>query len=1018
MSTLFFRDARLTLLFIVVVAVAGVSALWVLPRREDPELTPRNALLITRYPGADADCVERLVTDKLEDLLDEFEEVKETISTSRAGISTIQIELHDRITETEGIWSEMRDDLATHREVLPAEAGDPVLEDLEIDAATRIVALAWEGEDDPERTILQRYAEELADLLRAVPGTKRTQIFGANPEEVRVTVAAERLAALGLEPEDIARTLRAADSKVSAGRLLGANTEWDLEVAGAHERLAALRELPVRSGLGDRTLRLGDVATLEKGVADPPLGLAYADGRPAVVVAALIQSDQRIDEWGVGADAALDAFQERLPGGFIMETLFDQRRYTEARLEQLVENLGFAALLVALVVLLMLGWRAAVVVSVALPLACLMVLAAMRWMEIPIHQMSVTGLIIALGLLIDNAIVMTDEVRTRMEEGATPLDAVGKAVRHLAVPLLGSTVTTILAFMPIALMPGPAGEFVGTIAVSVGLAIASSFFLGLTIVPALTARLGRPRSGHGGLLGGGFRPAWLTTLWARSLRTGLRYPFALVALVLLPPFMGFAGFGALEEQFFPPAARDQFQIELRLDPQSAIGATEALSAAAREELLTFPEVQAVHWFLGSSAPKVYYNQLESEKDVPWYASAIVQLHAPLEEFSLLRRVQRHLDAALPSGQFLVRALEQGPPVPAPIEIHIEGPDLEVLETLGEEVRATLATIPGVTHTRATLAPGVPKLELHAEDLVLERVGWDRRGLARALEGRLTGAPGGSFVEGPEELPVRVRLPNEERGASDEVLDHPLIVRGGDAAHWVPLRALATGEVRPTPGDIEHKDGQRSNTVQGFVEAGRLPATVLTPLVARLEHLDLPPEYHLEIGGESEQRDRAVKALMVSVGLLVTLMMATLVLSFRSFRMAGLIGMVGALSIGLSLLALRAWGLPFGFNAIIGTIGLVGVAVNDSIVVLAAIREHPLARAGDRDALVQVVLGSSRHVLATTFTTAVGFTPLFLEGGGFWPPIAVAIGGGVLGATLLALIFVPGIYALTHRRRMA
>lgn len=1013
MSTLFYRNVRLLILLVGVILVAGTFALEIMPRREDPELTPRNALLITRYPGADAERVEKLVTEKLEDVLDEFEEIKKTISTSRPGISTISIELEDHIDDVVPVWTEMRDDIGLIRAELPPEALDPVLDDLEIDASTVIFALAWTGPEEPRVVIMQRYAEELADLLRSVPGTKRTQFFGVNPEEITVRVDPERLASLGLTPDDVARAVRESDSKVGAGKVRGVDFEVGIEVRGELASLKQVRDLPVRYGEGTATVRVGDLGPVTKSVVEPPRGLAFADGDRAVVVTALIQSDQRIDQWGLEVDEVLESFEARLPGSIELRTLFDQRGYTEDRLGELARNLALGAGLVLIVVFLMMGWRSALVVGTALPLSTLMVLAGMNALDIPIHQMSVTGLIIALGLLIDNAIVMVDEVRHRLMADASRLGAVGDAVKSLAVPLFGSTLTTILSFMPIALMPGPAGEFVGSIAVSVSLAIASSFFLALTVVPALTARLGGAAGDS--MLSSGFSWGVMTRAYRRGLRLGMRMPLLLLLVALILPVLGFRAAGGLTEQFFPPADRDQFPVELRLDPQASMADTRAVAARARELMLAHDEVEAVHWFLGGSAPKFYYNMLETENDVPWFGHALVQLKEPDESFGVLRRIQADLDRSLPEGQFLVRPLEQGPPFQAPVEIHILGPDNDVLHHLGEDVRRELSTLEGVTHTRATLADGVPELHFEPDAERSEALGLTRRSIARALESRLDGASGGSVIEGPEEIPVRVRVGDADRASVDRIASLELLAPDADGgARWVSLQTLADSALEPSRGDIEHKDGVRSNTIQGYVEAGTLPATVLGPMTERLASFELPPDYRLQIGGESEQRDRAVGNLMASVGVLLVLMVATLVLSFGSFRLAAVIGGVGILGVGLALGSLALFEFPFGFMAIVGTMGLIGVAINDSIVVLAAIREHPDARRGDRDAVTDVVVRSTKHVLATTLTTAVGFVPLMLSGGGFWPPVAVTIGGGVLGATVLALVFIPSSYVILHR----
>jgi multidrug efflux pump subunit AcrB len=644
----------------------------------------------------------------------------------------------------------------------------------------------------------------------------------------------------------------------------------------------------------------------------------------------------------------------------------------------------------------------------------------MRTLEIPIHQMSVTGLIIALGLLIDNAIVMVDEVRERLGH-ADPATAVAQSVRHLAVPLLGSTLTTVLAFMPIVLLPGPAGEFVGTIAVSVILALVSSLFLALTVMPSLAAFFGLGQQagpeGKARFWQQGVSHPSATRAYRSALDVVLGRPLLGIALPIVIPLAGFWAGSQLDEQFFPPADRDQFQIELRLPVQTPMSKTREAVLLARSVLHEHPEVTAVHWFLGKSGPKFYYNQMAGKDGSPFYAQALVQLHSPEGAAALQRAVQVELDRAIPAAQVIVKAFEQGPPFDAPVELHILGPDLRRLRELGDQARAILASVTNVTHTRSTIVEGQPKLFFDVDEEAAQRAGLTSVEVASQLQEGLLGAVGGSLLEGEEELPIRVRIKggHQTLGAVESLgFKAPSSPQTGFRSS-IPLTALGDLKLRPQLASITRRDGERSNTIQGFLVAGVLPATALADFRAGLDaaNFTLPQGYRYEFGGESSKRNEAVGNLMASVGLLLVLIAGTLILSFNSFRQAAIIGVVGFLSAGLSLAALYVFGYPFGFTAIVGTMGLIGVAINDAIVVLAAIREDPKASQGDPAAIREVVVRSTRHVVATTLTTIAGFVPLLLAGGDFWGPLATAIAGGVAGATLLALCFVPASFLLLH-----
>lgn len=1022
MTTLFFRNPRLLLLTVALVAVAGLSALQVLPRAEDPELVSRNAVVTARFPGADAELVEALVTEPIEDELDEVEEIELVRSTSRAGVAILRVDLAEEVTETEAVWSLVRDHLADAAAALPAGATEPELDEFTTAASTLVVALRWDGEREPERALLGRLAEELEDELRAVPGTEETERFGAPEEEILVEVDAARLAALGLPVARVSDAVRGADVRTPSGQWRGADRELLIELDGGLDELARIEQVPLATGADGRILRLGEVATVAKTTADPPRELALVDGAPAVIVSATMQSGVRVDHWTAAAEERLSAFATRVPRGVTLDTLFRQDDYTGARLDDLFDNLYLSAALVMLVILLTMGWRSALLVGSALPLSALAVVAGMNLLGIPLHQMSVMGLIIALGLLIDNAIVVVDEVRHHLDAGHGIAGAIDRTVRELFVPLLGSTFTTVLAFLPLVLAPGGVGEFVGAMSVGVILAVTSSFALSMTVVPALAGVLERVAgpARAGGLLKSGFRSPRLGRAWDAALRALFRRPVLAAALAVAPPVLGFVGGSTLQEQFFPPADRDQLGVELILADGASIQETRDTALAARDAMLRHPAVERVQWVVGGSAPRVYYNQVASESDAPHFAQAIVQLSSADDLVDTVNEVQALLDAAFPHARALVRQFEQGPPFDAPVELFLQGPDLDVLARVGEDLRAHLAAVPGVAHTAASLADAVPQLELRVDGERTELVGLARRDLAAALEAALEGRTGGSMIESTEELPVRVRLSDATRGDLEAIASLPIALSTADGdARWTPLSGLGEFELMPVVGSIERRNGARTNAVRGYLHAGVLPADALEGALAALDRdgFDVPPGYALEVGGESAERDDAVGRLMASVSILVVLMVATLVLSFGSFRRAAVIGTVAVWSIGLSLGALYLSGYPFGFMAIVGSMGLIGIAINDSIVVLAAIRGDAAADAGDRDAVRDVVRRSTRHVVSTTLTTVAGFLPLFLGGGSFWPPLAVAIGGGVVGATLLALVYVPAAHlALARLRR--
>jgi len=1015
--TVFLDNRHLLGLFIVVVIAGGAAALAVLPRLEDPRITTRNAIVVTPFPGATAERVEVMVTEKLEDALLEVEEIKTLESTSRAGISTIQIELLDTVTaaDNEAIFSRIRDKLDEATPALPAGALAPLFDDERGAVAfTLIAALGWRGAEAPSMGVLARHAEALADELRNLPGTELVRQFGAPQEQITVTLRPDVAARLGVDSAAVARALRETDTRVPSGLRRNDGTQVVIEVGGDLDGLERVREVVLRSAADGRVLRVGDVAEVTRGWRRPPAQIGISQGRRVIYVAARMSAGERADHWAAAARQAVDAYRAGPGAGIEIRTVFDQSEYTEARLGMLAQNLLLGALIVMVVVFFSMGWRAAIAVAAALPLVAALSLLGVWMSGGALHQMSIFGMIISLGLLIDNAIVITDEVRKRRVAGEPPRAALAGALQHLFVPLLASTLTTILGFLPIVLLPGNAGDFVGWIGGSVILALAASFLVSVTVVGALAALLIDPRGE--GWLHRGLRFDGLTRRVRQGLAAGFRRLGRTMLAAMLPALVGFGLATRLGSEFFPPVDRDMFDMKVWLPRAASVEEARRAAAAIEASVRRHPEVRQVHWLAGNSFPSVYYNLIMNRDDIPFYLQGVIVAGGAAEVDRLVPGLQAELDARHPDLQIVLSKFGQGPPSDAAIEYRIQGPDIERLQTLGETVRAALQAHAQVLHTRMTMPRGEPKLVFVPDEVSVRLAGLDLRRIARGLQAVTEGIVGGRVIEGHADLPVRVRRPDASRADLAALADLDFTAPG--AASPVPISALGRFELVPERGAIARRNGLRTNTVQGYPVAGALPIDITREVLARLEAggFELPPGYRLSIAGDAEQSSEATGNLAVFAPLIAILMMATLILVFRSVRIFLILTGVGGLSVGLGLAATWLIAFPISFNTILGTIGLIGLAFNNSIVVLAAILAAERARSGDPVALAEEVLGTGRHLLSTTLTTIGGFLPLLLlTGGNFWPSLAIVLAGGVAGAMILAMLFTPSAYKLLHPR---
>ena len=1039
-----FRHPQMVWLIVVALLVTGVSCLSVMPRLEDPVLKQRVGVITLTLVGGDASEIEMSVVVPVEAWLQEFSDIQKVRSNTRANVTNIVVELADRVTEPDSVWSAIERKLQANSGQLPEGCSSPELAIFPLKAFAAIVAVTPSvddtGDDTQESDSLRseyQVALELKRRLLGIAGTESIEIFGEVEEQLAIEVVPETLAATGLSTGMIAQQIKASQS-APGGNLQKGGQRMSVEVQKETDAIKRLQNLPITVPGTTNTSRLGDLANLSLSPVQPSPDLAIVNGRDAIVLGVMVDNQKRVDLWTDQCQKEIDKLVSQSSDDFLVEPLFLQSDQIRQRMDGLLKNLAIGTVAVVLIVFLFMGWRCMLVVAVSLPLSACVVVFGLRFLGIPIHQMSVTGLIVSLGLLIDNAIVMVEEVRSRIYLGKRPVEAITESTRHLGLPLLGSTLTTILTFLPIATMPGPSGEFVGSLAVSVILSISASLILAFTIVPPMVTLLGVD-STRDSFMNYGLRSGWLGKCYRKSLEFTFRAPILGLLLGIAFPAFGFWVSGQLQKQFFPATDRAQLQIELDLPTAANLKSVRRSVDKVREIVKADAAIKNQHWFLGRSAPTFYYNVVPRRQSTPNYAQAFVDLESNQNIDGLVNRLQEKIDSQVLDARVIVRKLEQGPPFDAPVELRILGEDLRLLEELGNQVRGLLASHPQVTHTRADLGDKDPRLKLEIDSNLATQNGVSDNELSRFLFSSLEGAEAGDFVHQGLSVPARVLVDWSEGSVINSLMAMPVTFsKPGRSTSAAPNPASAS---KPTPvslgvvadfrldanvGTIIRHNGQRVNEVKAYLRAGVLPADALATLKEKLRTSDItfPTGYRLEIGGESEKRSEAISTLVANIAVIVTLMIVTLVAVLGSVRLAMVIAAVAGLVMGLAPLALYCFGYPFGFMAIVGTMGLIGVAINDSIVVLAAIREKSMDTemplGGERSVpveLAEVVGGSTRHILATTFTTMIGFLPLVLSGGKFWPPLAIVMSVGVGGATLLALYFTPSLYLLLHRGQL-
>ena len=1020
--TAFFRNGHLLVLAIIIILVAGMSAVSNLPRLEDPRIDLRNVIVLTSFPGASAERVEALVSDVIEDELRQLYEIKEIKSTSKAGFSSISVELQDWTdnSNNQQIFSKIRDAIDDAAKRFPQGAGEPILEDKRgATAFTVLLSLKPKYPDSMDLSQVGRMASELADSIRNVGGTELVRIYGEPVEEITVTIDPQQLAMTGLSLQDVSQRISLADPKLPAGVLQHPYKNMRVQVSEPLESTAMLAQIPLQTSSGNY-LRLQDIANIEKGKRSPEQEIALIDGERTIFIAGRMQTTVRVDRWTEAVIAKLDEFNALYGNSVIAEVAFNQNKYTEARLGELSGNLLMGSLVVMLVVLFFMGAKASWIVGLALPLCASFAVFSLSFFNQQIHQMSIFGIIIAIGLLIDNAIVITDEIRLNLlDQSKTRLAVLQKSIRHLFAPLLASTLTTILGFMPIFLLAGNIGDFIGPIAISVVMALIGSLAISLTLIAALAARfLPRDADLDAPWYKRGYQLPSVSSAFKKLLAKAIKTPLLVLPVIVIVCLMGFVLSQQLANVFFPSADRDQFEIYVMLPDGSSIDHTHKVALEADEYIATKDGISQVTWMIGASTPAVYYNQVMTRDNAPAFANAVITTDSVAQADELIVDLQYQLQDRLPNTKVIVRKFGQGPPIAAPIEVDIYGTDLAVLDDLGKQVRLAMTQIPGITQSLVSISEGEAEVVVDVSENQSFIAQLSLSQIAQQLQVALSGQTGVSILEGTEELDIRVRVSNEQRSNLEQLDALPLIAGQGLDRQVLGVGSIGELNMTPSISGITRENGVRVNKVQAYLLPDIAAVTASNQLRELIEqNIVLPPGYRLKMAGDADEQQQALGQLATYLPVLLVLMITALILSFSSVRFAAVIGVVSILSVGLGFFSLWLSGLPIGFNPLLGSAGLIGVAINGSIVVIAAIAANPKAMQGDTREIVEETMSCSRHILSTTFTTVGGLIPLLLfSEGSFWPPLAVVLAGGVGFSVILSLLFTPTLVAWQCRFR--
>ena len=1008
-----FKQPRVFALLLIFIFLSGIFALNTVPRQENPELAQRWSIVQTVYPGASPARIETQILEPMEAKLREVYELNEIISFASQGFGTTVLEVKDDVSPSliEQVWSEVQDKLDQSLFDLP-EGLKPQLIRSSGPPTTLLYSLTWAGEGEAPLILLSRIAEDLRQSMAYVAGSDRSAIFGYADEEVLIEVDNAKLSALGLTFQEVAQFLSSLDTKKPIGQISNNGQEFLVKSKENLTNLSEVSNLPIKVFNEYEILRLGDIANLSKNPRDPPEELTVFNGQRAVLVEIRGAFSQRVDLYVESIESMVNEFKKELPSEIVLEKIYDESYYFKQKFNNLYGSILFATLIVIGISYFLLGFKSAVIVGSIIPLTIFLVLFGCKLLGLPLHQTSMTGIIIALGLLIDNAIIVVEDYKYRRSLGNSRESASYETFHHLWIPLSAATATTALSFFPIAAGQGPSAEFVGGMAKTVILSITASLFLALYVVPLLLNYINQIKFFDKEIFSGsGYSNQKLLERYRAVLTWTYAVPKRGIMIAMVLPMIGFLSFPFLKADFFPALDRNMFKVLIELPQNSNVDSAEKAVLELRESILESGIVVDDFWFIGRKLPRILYNVIGGDSGLGDnnLAQGVFIASSYNEMIKKLPILAKRLTAENPDLKIIVDKFDSGPPVDAAVEYSIDGPDLSVLRVLGKKLELILRQAPDVYLTNSELSGGSANLEFkfNESDLAMNSISGEFfiNELAIASEGIKVG----TMIDGNKEIPIKLRGSSYNSILSTQFLSVPSTNGFDYSSNYGEF------EVTNQANFISRDAGKRQNQVAAWIWTGLLPSDTekfLKDKITKFE-AELPPGYILEIGGEADARGKSQANIFSSAILFFVLIVIALVSALNSFRQAALILSVALWCTGLAFLGLTLGQANFGFMGLVGAIGLAGLSINDSIVVLSHIKEANANSPINKDDLVEVIIRSTRHVVTTSATTIGGFIPLLVTSI-FFEPLAWAMAGGVIGSTIIAIFYIPSCYAISKK----
>ena len=998
------RERAITLFMIMVIMVAGGYAFLKLGRAEDPKFTVKTMTVTALWPGATAKEMQEQVGDRLEKRLQELEFYDRVETSAYPGMLLMKLQLKDATPphDVPEEFYQTRKKLGDEKIYLPHGVIGPILNDEFSDVYFAMYALEAKGL--PHRSLVLE-AEALRQRLSRVNGVEKVTILGEQDPKIYVEISYKRLATLGVKATDLFHALETQNDMTPAGFVDTVGPRVYLRLDGALNGVEAVKAIPVTSG--GRLLKIGDVAEVTRGYEDPATRQIRHQGEPALLLALVMKKGFNGLTLGKLLKAEEAAIHQELPVGLVLSKVSDQSKVISEAINEFMIKFMAALAVVIVVSLVTLGFRVGIVVAAAVPLTLATVFVIMLLTGRDFDRITLGALIISLGLLVDDAIIAIEMMVVKMEEGLDRIQAATFAWTSTASPMLFGTLVTIAGFLPVGFAKSTAGEYAGNIFWVVAFALITSWFVAVLFTPYLGVKLLPDiKPVHGG-----HDAIYATPNYQRFrsiVRRVVDHKWLAAGVTIVLFILAVVGMGSVEKQFFPNSDRPELIVDVNLPPGTAFAATDKSVKNIEKMILAEPHAKDVTSYIGHGMPR-FILPLNPELPNPAFAQIVVQTEGNAARDALKKKL-RHVIAqgTFPEARVRVKQFVFGPPVPHPVLFRVMGPDVDELRRIARDVQAVMAENPNVRDLHLDWGERTPsqRLVLHQERLRL--LGLTPQDAGLQLQAILNGAPTTQMRDGIRSVDVMVRAPGSERHSLENLANVALTTRDGRS---IPLSQMAHLESRMEDPLLRRYNREPYIAVQGDVIDGVQPPDVTARILPKLAKLkaSLPIGYRIETGGSVEESKKADDALGLLFPPMILLMLIFIMFQVRSFTTMFMVFATAPLGLIGAVPTMLICHQPFGFNAILGLIGLAGIIMRNTLILVDQIRHDKAAGLTDYDAVVESTVRRARPVVLTAVAAMLAFIPLTFSS--FWGSMAYVLIGGVGVGTVLTLLFLPALYAI-------